>query len=135
MAITIRTLLVAALLLIHVPGSAQVVSAEHAKPTVHKFFDRENVALFSAVSVSRAMDCDSTWRVLDQPGGREDILPTSLARSRVQMSLFSAAMVGAQIGGSYLLHRAGWHRAERWSSAIHAEMVFHAAVNNYQLLH
>jgi len=99
----------------------------------HRFFDRQNVALFSGVAIARGMDCDSTWKVLDHPWGREDILPPSLAKSRVQMSLFSAGMVGVQIGGSYVLHRAGWHRAERWTALLHMTSTGATAIHNYRL--
>lgn len=69
---------------------------------IHKFFDSRNVILWSGVAVAHAMDCDSTWRFLDSGAGIEEELPNSLARSRLQMTLFSVGVVGAQVGGSYL---------------------------------
>ena len=99
----------------------------------HKFFDRENFVLWSGVAVAHAMDCSSTWKMLDSGNGREVELPASLAQSRVEMSLFSIGVVGAQVGGSYLLHRMGWHRAERWTSAVHASTTAATAMHNYEL--
>jgi len=104
----------------------------HAQET-HKFFDTPNLVLWSGVAVAHAMDCDSTWQMLDSGNGREVELPASLARSRVELTLFSVGVVGAQIGGSYLLHRLGWHRAERWTSSMHAGITGITAVHNYGL--
>jgi hypothetical protein len=109
------------------PSSAQ----EEQEP--HRFFDKQNIALWSSVAVAHAMDCDSTWKMLDSGNGREAELPASLAQSRVGMSLFSVGVVGAQVGGSLLLHRLGWHRAERWTSAVHATTTGVTAVRNYGL--
>jgi hypothetical protein len=99
----------------------------------HKFFDMPNLVLWSGVAVAHAMDCDSTWKMLDSGNGREVELPPSLAQSRVEMTLFSIGVVGAQIGGSYLLHRLGWHKAERWTSSMHAGITGITAVHNYGL--
>lgn len=115
------------LVLFGLPSFAQ----EAQKP--HKFFDRQNIVLWSGVAIAHAMDCSSTWAMLDSGNGREAELPTSLAQSRVGMPLFSIGMVGAQIGGSYLLHRMGWHRAERWASSGHAAVVGITAIHNYEL--
>jgi hypothetical protein len=115
---------IASLLLTGLPSHAQ-------EP--HRFFDTENIVLWSGVAVAHAMDADSTWKMLDSGAGVEEELPTSLARSRVQMSLFSIGVVGAQVGGSYLLHRMGWHKAERWSSTVHASVTGATAIHNYGL--
>jgi hypothetical protein len=104
----------------------------HAQES-HVFFDRQNVMLWSGVVFAHAMDCTSTWKMLDSGNGREVELPPSLAQSRVEMSLFSIGVVGAQVGGSYLLHRMGWHRAERWTSAVHATTTGATAMHNYSL--
>jgi hypothetical protein len=115
---------IASLLLTALPSQAQ-------EP--HRFFDMQNIVLWSSVAVAHAMDADSTWKMLDSGAGEEVELPTSLARSRVQMSLFSIGVVGAQVGGSYLLHRIGWHKAERWTSSIHAAVTGATAIHNYGL--
>jgi hypothetical protein len=107
--------------------AAPALSAQES----HKFFDSRNLMLWSGVAAAHAMDCDSTWKFLDSGAGVEEELPTSLARSRVQMTLFSVGVVGAQVGGSYLLHRMGWHRAERWSSTLHTTITGATAVHNY----
>jgi hypothetical protein len=99
----------------------------------HRFFDKPNILLWSSVAAAHAMDSDSTWKMLDSGNGREAELPTSLAQSRVQMTLFSVGVVGAQIGGSYILHRMGWHRVERWASAVHAATTGVTAIHNYGL--
>lgn len=104
-----------------------------AQQEEHRFFDRQNVMLWSGVAAAHAMDCTSTWKMLETGNGREAELPTSLAQSRVQMSLFSIGVVGAQVGGSYLLHRMGWHRTERWMSTGHAAIVGETAFHNYEL--
>jgi hypothetical protein len=99
----------------------------------HHFFDRSNVMLWSSVAVAHAMDCDSTWKMLDSGAGREIELPPALAKSRPGMTLFSVGVVGAQIGSSYLLHRMGWHRMERLTSAVHASATAATAFHNYGL--
>jgi hypothetical protein len=105
----------------------------YAQEEAHRFVDTKNVMLWSGVAVAHALDCNSTWKMLDDGYGREVELPTSLAQSRMQMTLFSIGVVGAQIGGSYMLHRLGWHRAERWTSAIHATTTGATAIHNYGL--
>ena len=109
------------------PSSTQEVREQH------KFFDKRNIVLWSEVAIAHALDCDSTWKMLDSGNGREAELPTSLAQSRVEMTLFSVGVVGAQVGGSYLLHRMGWHRAEGWTSAVHATTTSMTALHNYGL--
>ncbi len=99
----------------------------------HRFFDKQNIVLWSGVAIAHAMDCSSTWAMLDSGNGREAELPTSLAQSRVEMPIFSIGVVGAQLGGSYLLHRMGWHRAERWTSSVHAAVVGITAIHNYEI--
>jgi hypothetical protein len=112
---------------------AALPSFAQEAPEPHRFFDRQNIVLWSGVAIAHAMDCSSTWAMLDSGNGRESELPTSLAQSRVELPLFSIGVVGAQVGGSYLLHRMGWHRAERWVSSGHAAVVGLTAIHNYEL--
>jgi len=81
-----------------------------AKPDVHRFWDKSNVMGFTIHAAVRSADALQTCVMLAR-GARELWLPT---QSCSGVAAYSLATVPAQIGTSYLLHRLGCHRLERW---------------------
>ncbi len=98
------------------PVAAAVVPAvvpTAQKPAIrpHAFFDRKNAIGFAVHGAIRAADATQTCMLLGKPGRRETWLPMSSCGAIVG---YSIAMVPAQIGTSYIMHRKGHHTLERW---------------------
>lgn len=113
-------------------------SAEAAKvpkppsPAVHKFWDRENDWLFAGVGAGRALDYASTLN-LRRRGIDEVFLTNSIVDNHPLFAGIEVSATAASIGVSYLFHRTGHHRLERWTSAIHAGIAVGGAIRNYSL--
>jgi len=120
------------------PSAQQKKSAEAAQPAkppapdVHKFWDRENDLLFAAVGAGRALDYASTLNLRSR-GINEAFLTNSVVDNHPLLAGIEVAATAASIGVSYLFHRTGHHRLERWTSAIHAGIAVGGAIRNYNL--
>jgi hypothetical protein len=101
-------------------------------PGEHSFWDRENDWLFGAVGAGRALDYASTLN-LRRRGINEVFLTNSIVDNHPLFVGIEAAATGASIGVSYIFHRTGHHRLERWTSAIHAGVAVGGAIRNYAL--
>jgi len=101
-------------------------------PGEHSFWDRENDWLFAAVGAGRALDYASTLN-LRRRGINEVFLTNSIVDNHPLFAGIEAAATGASIGVSYIFHRTGHHRLERWTSAIHAGVAVGGAIRNYAL--
>jgi len=119
------------------PGD-QKKAAEAAKasnfpePGEHSFWDRENDWLFAGVGAGRALDYASTLN-LRRRGINEVFLTNSIVDNHPLFAGIEAAATAASIGVSYIFHRTGHHRLERWTSAIHAGVAVGGAIRNYAL--
>ena len=102
-----------------------------ALPT-HKFWDGENDLLFAAVGAGRALDYSSTLN-LRRRGINEALLTNSIVDNHPLFAGIEVAATAASIGVSYIFHRTGHHRLERWTSAIHAGIAVGGAIRNYAL--
>ena len=100
--------------------------------TSHRFWDRENDLLFAGVGAARALDYSSTLN-LRRRGLDEILLTNSVADNHPQFGGIEAATTVASIGVSYLFHRTGHHRLERWTSIIHFGVATGGAARNYAL--
>ena len=98
----------------------------------HRFFDRENIVLFSSVAAMRTLDLHSTWRAR-RLGGREALLPQGLTDNKPAFAAFSYGMVGGNIAISYAFHKRGWHKAERILSMVHVGSVGYSVWGNYRI--
>jgi hypothetical protein len=135
MAALARTVLVVLLL------AANVMARDHADvsltacPTaspVHRFWDHTNVLLFSGMVVFRGLDYASTRNF--QARGREEILlPDDVVNNSAGFVSLEAAGVATSVGISYILHRTGHHRLERWLSIGHIGVAGFGVVRNYSL--
>ena len=101
-------------------------------PGVHRFWDRENDLLFAAVGAGRALDYASTLN-LRHRGINEAFLTNSIVDNHPLFAGIEIAATAASVGVSYVFHRTGHHRLERWTSAIHAGVAVGGAIRNYNL--
>ncbi len=114
-------------------GSAgPATTANPLAPGVHNFWDRENDLLFAAVGAGRALDYVSTVN-LRHRGINEAFLTNSIVDNHPLFAGIEVAATAASIGVSYVFHRTGHHRLERWTSAIHAGIAVGGAIRNYNL--
>jgi hypothetical protein len=109
-------------------------AAPQANPlqTSHRFWDRENDLLFTGVGAARALDYASTLN-LRRRGLDEILLTNSVVDNHPLFGGIEAAATAASVGVSYLFHRTGHHRLERWTSTIHFGAAMGGAARNYAL--
>lgn len=101
-------------------------------PGQHAFWDRQNDWLFAGVAAGRALDYSSTLN-LRRRGIDEAFLTNAVVDNHPLFGGIEVAATAASIGVSYLFHRTGHHRLERWTSAIHAGIGVGGAIRNYAL--
>ena len=143
--------LLALALLIGYPATAQQISSEPVSienlkaPLVlpdrakapdlafsHRFWDKKNVWLFSGIAATRVLDYTSTHNM--QSRGREELLiPDDVAKNSAAFAALEVAGASTSIGVSYLLHRTGHHKMERWLSIGHISVTGFGAARNYAL--
>jgi hypothetical protein len=109
-----------------------VTAASLLAPGVHNFWDRENDWLFAGVGAGRALDYASTLN-LRRRGINEVFLTNSIVDNHPLFAGIEVAATAASVGVSYIFHRTGHHRLERWTSAIHAGVAVGGAIRNYAL--
>jgi hypothetical protein len=114
------------------PGIAKTANANVSEPVVHRFWDRENGLLFAGVGAGRAVDYASTLN-LRHRGIDEAFLTNSVVDNHPLFAGIEVAATAASVGVSYIFHRTGHHRLERWTSAIHAGIAVGGAIRNYEL--
>jgi len=107
-------------------------NANRVAPGVHRFWDRENDFLFAAVAGGRGLDYASTIN-LRHRGINEAFLTNSIVDNHPLFAAIEIGATAASVGVSYVFHRTGHHRLERWTSAIHAGIAVGGAIRNYNL--
>lgn len=113
-------------------GPDQTKPASPPSPVVHSFWDRENDWLFAGVAAGRALDYASTLN-LRRRGIDEVFLTNSIVDNHPLFAGIEAAATGASVGVSYIFHRTGHHRLERWTSIVHFGIATGGAIRNYAL--
>jgi hypothetical protein len=117
------------------PGTASATAPAPNAPShipPHAFWDRTNILLFSGVAVFRGLDYASTRNFLAR--GREEILiPDDIVNNSAAFASLEAAGTLTSVGLSYLLHRTGHHKLERWLSIGHIGVTGFGVVRNYSL--
>lgn len=101
-------------------------------PPVHRFWDRENILLFSGIAFTRGMDYAST-RNFQARGRKEILLPQDVVNNSAGFASLEAAGTMASIGISYIFHRTGHHELERWMSIGHMSVTAFGDIRNYCL--
>ena len=114
------------------PQSTPKTSPTNRPLPAHRFWDRENDLLFASVGAARGLDYASTLN-LRRRGLNEILLTNSIVDNHPLFGGIEAAATAASIGVSYLFHRTGHHRLERWTSAIHFGVATGGAIRNYAL--
>jgi hypothetical protein len=112
-------------------STATAKSSAEIKAT-HSFWDRRNILLFTGVGVFRALDYAST-RNFQARGREEKLLPDDVVNNSAGFASLEAAATGASMGLSYLMHRTGHHRLERWVSITHITITAFGDGRNYLL--
>ena len=102
-----------------------------AKP-VHNFFDRENLAIFTALAASRGMDMVSTWQ-FRRHGLHEGQLSDAFVDNKPLFTSYSFSLVAGQVATSYFFHRMGWHKLERITAIVHTGAVTESVIHNYHI--
>ena len=98
----------------------------------HRFWDTPNLALFAGVGGARALDFASSRHFRDR-GVNEWLLTNDILDNKPLFVGLEAAATAASIGVSYLLHRSGHHKLERWISAAHIVAGIGGSGRNYTL--
>jgi hypothetical protein len=116
---------------------ATTLHAQEGPAKPHAFFDKSNLALFSADALVRSLDAESTRAFMTAPCKcyREEVLPTSIAASSPKMYGYSLGVSSLVLGAAYVLHRTGHHRIERMLPAGDAAFDSRYVVQNYRLTH
>ena len=112
--------------------AGQTKPAPPLTSVAHRFWDRENDWLFVGVAAGRALDYASTLN-LRRRGIDEVFLTNSIVDNHPLFAGIEAAATGASIGVSYIFHRTGHHRLERWTSIVHFGIATGGAIRNYAL--
>jgi len=112
-----------------VASSASPILIQRKRTVPHEFFDHQNKIAFSAAAALRSADSAYTCAVgvgtttHNADGSitvrREDFMTVNSCHGVV---LMNSAFTGAGIGGSYLLHKMGHHKLERFTNWIAASI-------------
>jgi hypothetical protein len=103
-------------------GAITPVSSGFVSPvsenSVHRFWDKENFALFAGVAATSGADFAVTRANL-QTGGQElNPVVRMFGRSSAGLALNFASETAGVVGISYFLHKTGHHRLERLTSLV-----------------
>lgn len=101
-------------------------------PINHRFWDKENDLLFAGVGAARTLDYFSTLN-MRRRGRQEIFLTNDAVDNHAGFAFIEAGATGVSIGASYLFHRYGHHKLERWTSIVHIGLATTGAVRNYSL--
>jgi hypothetical protein len=114
------------------PATAKPPANSKTPAQPHKFWDTENIYLFTGVGAARMLDYASTRHLRDQ-GNDEWLLSNSIVDNRPLFVGIELAGTAASIGVSYLFHRTGHHSLERWVSIVHIGVGVGGSLHNYAL--
>jgi hypothetical protein len=107
-------------------------SAPKQGASTHRFWDRENRLLFLGVGLSRGLDFAST-RNFRARHRNEILLNNATVDNLPRFAGIEVAGTATSIGFSYLMHRTGHHRLERWVSIAHISITGVGVIHNYSL--
>src|SRR5213593_1789532 len=113
-------------------GTSGKIELPAAAVARHYFWDRQNVLLFSGVAAFRGLDYASTRNM--QARGREEVLlPDDVVNNSAGFASLEAAATMTSLGISYIFHRTGHHKLERWLSIGHIGVTGFGVSRNYSL--
>ena len=99
---------------------------------IHYFWDWQNATLFSGVAAARAFDYFSTAK-FRQKHLKEWFFDDKTVDNRPLFATIEVAGTALSLGASYVLHRTGHHRLERWVSIIHISVATAGGIWNCTL--
>lgn len=114
------------------PQTDDPVAAPSATIQQHRFFDGENILLFSGVAVFRGLDYAST-RNFQRRGRTEILLPDDVVNNSAAFAAVEAGGAATSVAISYIFHRTGHHKMERWLSIGHIGVTGFGVAWNYSL--
>jgi len=82
--------------------------------------------------VLRGMDYAST-RNFQARGRTESLIPDDVVNNSAGFAALEAAGTATSVGISYIFHRTGHHKMERWMSIGHISVTGFGVVRNYSL--
>ena len=100
------------------PVAVVPVTVEPRVPASHRFWDRENRALFATVGAFAAADFCSTRANLANGGKELNPVTRVFSGSTPGLAANFAVEAGGVMAVSYLLHKAGHHKLERITSLV-----------------
>jgi hypothetical protein len=112
--------------------NAKKVELPPVPASQHRFWDRKNILLFSGVAVFRSLDYAST-RNMKARGREEILLPDDVVNNSPGFASLEAAATMTSVGISYIFHRTGHHKLERWLSIGHVGVTGFGVSRNYSL--
>ncbi|MGH9743083.1 MAG: hypothetical protein ACRD51_12130 [Candidatus Acidiferrum sp.] len=98
----------------------------------HRFWDKQNDWLFAGVGAARTLDYFSTLN-MRRRGRQEIFLTNDAVDNHAAFAAIEASATAISIGASYLFHRYGHHKLERWTSYLHIGLATTGSVRNYCL--
>ena len=98
----------------------------------HRFWDGKNTALFAGVAGTRALDFVSTQH-FRKKGVNEILLTNAIVDNKPLFAAIELSGVAASIGISYVFHRTGHHKIERWVSVTHISVGTAGSIRNFGL--
>jgi len=113
-------------------ASQSLASATSPGDMPHRFWDRRNDLLFAGVGAARALDYASTLNFRAR-GVHEALLTDGIVDNHLLFAGIETGGIALSIGTSYLFHRTGHHRLERWVSIVHIGVATAGAVRNYTI--
>jgi hypothetical protein len=113
-------------------GGQAAPAKKVVKPSVHRFWDTENILLFAGVGAARGLDYASTLNIRRR-GINEAFLTNAIVDDHPEFAAIEVAATAASIGVSYIFHATGHHRLERWVSYVHIGVAVGGAIRNYAL--
>jgi hypothetical protein len=114
------------------PATSAPATIPAAPQHEHHFWDRTNILLFSGVAVFRGLDYAST-RNFQARGRTEILIPDDVVNNSAGFAGLEAASAATSVGVSYIFHRTGHHKMERWLSITHISVTGFGVVWNYSL--
>ncbi len=106
--------------------------AKKNAPPERRFWDKENRWLFAGVGAARTLDYFSTLN-MRRRGRQEILLSNDAVDNHAVFASIEAAAAGTSLGASFLFHRYGHHKLERWTSFVHIGLTTTGAVRTYCL--
>ena len=114
------------------PAPKVDLSPAKTRPDAHPFWDKQNKWLFTGVGAARTLDYFSTLN-FRRRGVQEEFLTDSIVDNHAAFAAIEAGGTALSIGASYLFHRYGHHKLERWTSYVHIGLATSGAIRNYCL--